>query len=298
MPTDLTSSSIASTYGQLLHVDGGITSVEKIVHDGDGTATPLKLSSGYVGVDNIKLDGNTISVVDNDGFLTLQGNGSGGVNIPKANIVGGQISGITDLAIGDGGTGASTAADARANLGLGSMAVQNANSVNITGGTISGVSLNGTLGKAYGQFISTANQSAAANTPTPVTFNSSSSYNTGVSVVSNSRITFTETGIYLSTVSLQFLNAENSEHDVTVWFSVNGTDLANSASRVTVPKSSVGGAALLEISVSEQITTGQYLEVVWATEDADVRIEAIAAQASPFVCPAIPSAIFNVHRID
>jgi hypothetical protein len=145
MPINLTGSTISTTYSQLLHVDAGPTSTAKVVYSGTGVATALKVATTHVEVDNIRLDGNTISILDTDGNLTLTPNGTGSIVIPKVSIAGGTISGITDLAILDGGTGASTASGARTNLGLGTISTQDSNNVTITGGSISGVSFSGSF---------------------------------------------------------------------------------------------------------------------------------------------------------
>ena len=145
MPTNLTGSTVASTFDQLLHVDDGPEATEKTVYSGTGVATALKVGTQSASVDNIHFDGNTVSTLDNNGNLNLSPNGTGSVVATKVSITGGVITGITDLAVADGGTGASTAADARTNLGLGTIATQNANNVAVTGGSISGVTFTGSF---------------------------------------------------------------------------------------------------------------------------------------------------------
>lgn len=64
-------------------------------------------------------------------MLAARGASGGEVNLSS-------VSGT--LAVAQGGTGATSSADARTNLGLGTIATQNANAVTLSGGTISGMS--------------------------------------------------------------------------------------------------------------------------------------------------------------
>lgn len=133
MASNLTGNKIKDTYSQLLHVDDGPTATEKTVLSGTGVITALRVGTQSVSIGNVRLLDDTIAPI------------TGSINISNANLSGGSVVGITDLAVLDGGTGASTPSAARANLGCGTMATQDANDVSITGGSIANVTFTGSF---------------------------------------------------------------------------------------------------------------------------------------------------------
>jgi hypothetical protein len=149
--------------------------------------------------------------------------------------------------------------------------------------------------RAYGSFYSTADQTAAlAATAYSASFNNSASYNSGVTVASSTNITFSAAGIYECSFSAQLDNTDGADHDVTFWYTINGIDVANSASRVTVPKAGDGGKTVFEFNFQEQLTASQYIQIKWAVENTAVKLDYTAASA-PY--PAIPSIFFIANRI-
>jgi len=107
----------------------------------DATTTNYSLTKPEVGASN-----DTWGDKLNDNFDDIDSLLGGGTAVAGINITSGTISGITDLAVADGGTGASTASGARTNLGLGSISTQASSSVSITGGSMSGVALSSCSG--------------------------------------------------------------------------------------------------------------------------------------------------------
>jgi hypothetical protein len=125
MTTNLTNVSINESFGQLLHVSDGPAATEKTVFSGVGVATALSVGTGSASVDNIRLDGNTVSALNTDGDINLAPNGTGVVSIARV--------AFTDVP------------QARTALGLGTIATQAADDVSITGGSISNVSFTGSF---------------------------------------------------------------------------------------------------------------------------------------------------------
>lgn len=153
-------------------------------------------------------------------------------------------------------------------------------------------------GRAYIAAQSNVDQTGSVSVATAVKFGTTD-FGSGISIANDgggnpTRITFAAAGTYMIAPSLQFKNADSNDHDATIWFRQNGTDIPSSATVITVPKAADGGAAYFQIVFYVQVTAAQYVEVMWLPENVNVTIDYTAAGA---IAPAIPSAILCSERI-
>ena len=151
----------------------------------------------------------------------------------------------------------------------------------------------------YGAFQDTTDQTAASTTAAYAITLNTTDYAVGVSVVSNSQITVRSAGVYNIQFSLQFANDNVAIQDVDVWFRKNGTDVAGSNSKFSVPNSHGGtdGHLIAALNFYIQLAAGDYVQLMWSTTSTDVSIEHLAAQTSP-TRPTTPSAIVTINKVD
>ena len=157
----------------------------------------------------------------------------------------------------------------------------------------------------YNQLTSDQDQTAASVAVAYALTLNGDEFPNGISVVSNSRITFAQQGIYNVSYSIQFKNTTNDQQDIDIWLRYNGTDIANSNSRFTIParKSSGNPSHLIAVTpiVVDIPADNGYIEIMWRVENTGVSIEHFpAVAASPGVTPAIPatpSAIIGITHV-
>ena len=120
-------------------------------------------------------------------------------------------------------------------------------------------------------------------------------FSNGVSVVSDTRITIANTGIYNLQFSFQFQNVDTQEHDVTIWLRKNGADVAGSAGFVAVVSSHGGtpGHCIPSWNYLLDAVGGDYYELYWSATDLDVTMQFYPAGSPP---PSTASAIFTVTQ--
>ena len=153
-------------------------------------------------------------------------------------------------------------------------------------------------GRAYISAYSNTDQTGSVSAATAVKIENTD-FSAGISIANDgsgnpTRITFAAAGTYALAPSIQFKNTDTNDHDATFWFRLNGTDIANSASVVNIPKAADGGAMFAQIVIYEQVTAAQYIEIMWLPENVAVTLDFTAAGA---IAPAIPSVILAAERI-
>ena len=123
----------ADVLSKLLTVDGSGSGIDADLLDGRNSATANTVNTVVHRDSSGNFSAGTITA-------TLVGNVTGNLTGNVTGTVTGNATNVDGtVAINNGGTGATTAANARTNLELGTIATQASNSVSITGGSITGI---------------------------------------------------------------------------------------------------------------------------------------------------------------
>lgn len=150
----------------------------------------------------------------------------------------------------------------------------------------------------YGAFQDTTDQTIATTTATANITLNTTDYSLGTSIVDGYKVKVDYSGLYNVQFSLQFNNTNVAIQDVDVWYRKNGSDVAGSNSKFSVPNSHGGtdGHLIAALNFNIELAKNDYVSLAWATTSVDVTIEHLAAQTSP-TRPATPSAILTIQYL-
>jgi hypothetical protein len=148
----------------------------------------------------------------------------------------------------------------------------------------------------YGQFSDTTTQSGSANTAYSMKLNTID-FAHEVSVVSGSRITVANTGIYNLQFSSQLENTANSNITFDIWLAYTGSNVANSNTQIDVTKvTGLLGKQVAAWNFMLPIKANDYVELMWSCNSDTGQLHASGVQSNP-TRPAIPSVIATLTQI-
>jgi len=153
-------------------------------------------------------------------------------------------------------------------------------------------------GRRYGSFYSTTTFTpAATNTAYALTFNNTFTRANGSNLVygvyigtPTSRIYVDNTATYNFQFSAQLKQTSGGTHNIFIWPSVNGVNVDDSATQVTMGGGS-NSAAVAAWNFVLNLQAGDYFELFYSVDSTNITIPYVAA-SSPV--PAIPSVILTV----
>ena len=138
-------------------------------------------------------------------------------------------------------------------------------------------------------FYSTQTQTLAGGVSGSVTYNNAGT-TYGVSLVSGSQLTIAKAGVYNIQFSAQILSDSGAD-DVWFWLKKNGTNIADTAGRVTLANNDELMAAW---NYLVSANAGDYFELVWQNLNGHAEL---LYNASSGNIPAVPSIIITVTQV-
>jgi len=147
-----------------------------------------------------------------------------------------------------------------------------------------------------GSFFSNQTVTLTSNTVTILTLNNTDANATIDTALSNGSVQVAYPGVYNYQFSAQLENSDSQAHDIEIWARVNGNNVYESATQLTVPSrhGSRNGAAVAAWNLFLVAETNSVFDLVVAVSHPDIRVIALPASSSPFVRPAIPALITTV----
>jgi hypothetical protein len=115
------------------------------------------------------------------------------------------------------------------------------------------------------------------------------------------RVVLSKAGTYEAFLEMQVRSTGNAERDVFIWLAKNGTDIAETAVKIQIR----GGGTVNPVYqllakkwIIDDIASNDYVELRFALSDYDrISLEYTAAQTTPYIRPAVPSAVFTIRSV-
>ena len=145
---------------------------------------------------------------------------------------------------------------------------------------------------AVGSFFDSTTQNAVVSTPTPMNFGNNY-FSQDINLASASEIQVGIDGLYSIQFSAQvYRTSGSSNREIDIWFKVNGADVPDSNTRMTIKDNSVYHVASWNIFLN--LVAGDLVEIYWFVNDANIELRAVGATAT---VPSTPSIIATINRI-
>ena len=147
-------------------------------------------------------------------------------------------------------------------------------------------------GNVTGSFYDTQTQTTLANTPTPMRIRNNALAN-DCSIVDFSKITTNQTGVFNVQFSAQLYRTSGGTNaHVDIWFALNGVNIDNSNTRITIANNSHYMVASWNFVLA--MSENDYIEIMWMPSVNTIQLQMEEEQP---LHPATPSVIATFNRI-